>query len=72
MQPPCLLCVKECYKADPTQVTSLMDAPLPEDPHHPGSVALKPEESNPTQPNPPPPPGGDRVLCALTSESPST
>ena len=52
MQPPCLLCVKECYKADPTQVTSLMDAPLPEDPHHPGSVALKPEESNPTQPQP--------------------
>ena len=31
-------------------------APLPEDPSLPGSVALKPEESNPTQPNPTPPP----------------
>ena len=47
-----------CSFSNAVPVTSLMVAPLPEDPSLPGSVALKPEESNPTQPNPPadPPP----------------
>ena len=36
--------------------TLSMAAPLPEDPSRQGSVALKPQESNPTQPNPTSPP----------------
>ena len=44
-----------CSFSNAVPMTSLMVAPLPEDPSLPGSVALKPEESNPTQPNPLPP-----------------
>ena len=49
-----------CSLTHAVPMTSLMVAPLPEDPSLPGSVALKPEESNPTQPNPP----GQRIRLA--------
>ena len=49
-----------CSLAHAVSMTSLMVAPLPEDPSLPGSVALKPEESKPTQPNPTPPWAGPR------------
>ena len=47
----------ECFVAGETQMTSLMDAALLEEPPQGESVARKPRESNPTQPNP--------SLCAL-------